>query len=68
MTIRSLTYTDIPETRRRDTVTRMRLRLQERLVDRTLTPEQREDLMVQLQDLDKWAAESSVVEGEASDG
>lgn len=54
MTIRSLTYTDIPLARRTDSASKARMRLQERLSDHSLNESQRSDLMAQLERLNKW--------------
>lgn len=65
MAIRSFTYKDIPAARRRETVSKIRTRMQERLSDRSLTPEQRSEILEQLFQLDKWTSDN---EEEANHG
>lgn len=65
MTIRTLTYKDIPSARRREAASKSKLRLQERLADRSLTEEQRSDLLDHLATLDKWLTDN---EGELDHG
>jgi len=56
MAIRSLTFLDIPASKRRDSAARALIRLQERMGDPSLNPEQRQQLKDQATRLEGWVA------------
>ena len=65
MAIRSFTYKDIPAARRQETVVKIRARMQDRLSDRSLTSEQRVEILEQLSLLDEWTSDNK---GDVSHG
>lgn len=56
MAIRSLTFLDIPASKRRESASRALIRLQERLGDNTLSEDQRQQLKDQATRLEGWVA------------
>ena len=56
MAIRSLTYLDIPAAKRQEAASRALARLQERLGDPTLNPDQAQQLKEQAKRLKGWSS------------